>query len=94
MAALTISFIPALISLAFLWWNGHLAWMCWVVAFVSVIAYSCARFTLFWRDGLKRGHYTDVEAFRGWELVGSLVLWAQWIVCASGIIFALILRHR
>ena len=91
MAALTISAIPALISLAFLWWNGHLAWACWIVTFVSVLAYASARFTLFWRDGLMRGQYTNVQAFRGWELVGSVVLWAQWVLCVIAIVLAFIL---
>jgi hypothetical protein len=91
MAALTVSAIPALISLAFLWWNGHLAWVCWIVAFVSVLAYGTARFTLFWRDGLMRGQYADVQAFRGWELIGSIVMWVQWVVCFTAIVLAFIL---
>jgi hypothetical protein len=63
------------------------------VTVVSIFAWLCGRMTLNWRSGLQRGLYTDVDAFRGWEFVASIVIWAQWIVCAAGIILALVVKR-
>lgn len=84
--------IPAIISLAFLWWNGHLAWMCWVVTGVSIVAWLCGRTALTARNQLQRGLESDVRVSGFWELVASLAIWAQWIVCAVGVILALVVK--
>ena len=93
MTSFTMFLPPALIALGFLWWNGRLPWMCWVVTIISILAWFCGRTALNWRNGLLRGRYTDVQAFRGWELIASLAIWAQWIVCAIGIILALVVKR-
>ena len=84
--------IPAIISLAFLWWNGHLAWMCWVVTGISSVAWLCGRTALTAQTHLQRGIESAARVFRFWELVASLAIWAQWIACAVGVILALVVR--
>jgi hypothetical protein len=85
--------IPAAVSLAFLWWNGQLSWMCWVVTGVSVFAWLCGRTVLTVRNDLQRGVTSDVRVFRFWELVASVAIWVQWIVCTAGVILALVIKR-
>ena len=85
--------IPAMLSFGFLWWNGNLAWMCWVVTGVGIFAWLCGKAMLNAKSDLQRGVTSDPKMFRFWELAASLAIWTHWIVCLAGVVLAFIVAR-
>ena len=77
--------IPMLIALLFLWRNGHLAWLCWVVTGVAVFSWLSGEAVVHSRldaenDPEKRPIY------RFWlYFYGPLTIFL-WLLCGASII--------
>lgn len=83
--------IPALVSLALLWWNGRLFWMFSLVAGMAALTWLCVRTMSSKQNNLAEGFPSDFRDVRVWELVTGLTIWAHWIACLVGIVLALLL---
>ena len=86
--------IPALVSLALLWWNGHLFWMFWLVAAIATLTWICVNAMVNKQSNVAERVAWNYGDVRNWELVTGVTIWAHWIACLVGIVFALVLdRH-
>ena len=83
--------IPAVVSLALLWWNGHLFWMFWLVAAIAALTWLCVNAMFNKQNSLADDFSSNFRAVRNWELVTGLTIWAHWIACFAGIVLAVVL---
>ena len=80
--------VPMLIALLFLWRNGHLAWLCWLVTGVAVFSWLSAEAFAHSRTDAENDPDNPERRsiYRFWANVLGLITWLLWILCGASII--------
>ncbi len=78
--------VPTLIALAFLWHNGGLVWLCWLLSGFAIFAWLCGKAFLNASHDLEAGRENDPRVLAFWATMANITIWIHWLACLASIL--------
>ncbi len=85
-----IIIIPTIIAAIIVYRKGAPEWMLWSVIGFGIFAWLCGKTYLNAVHNFEQGREDDEKVHNFWEVISSLVIWAQWIICIVAVGYSLV----